>query len=308
MQSNLRSSKRSKFRANIPLFLLALPGLIYMICFNYLPMFGVIVAFKDYNYLDGIFNSQWVGFKYFKYFFASNDLAYIMRNTLLYNIVFMFLKQLLCVVVAIFLYEITHKYFLKVYQTAIILPNFISWVLVAYIGYALFSNETGLINSVLKSLGKEGISWYSEPKYWPGILTFFEMWKGVGMGCIIYYAALMGVDESLFEAASIDGANRVQQIIKISLPTILPTVCIMLILAVGGIMGGDFGLFFQVPRNSGALYPVTNVISTYTYYLFRDGNFSQSAAIGLFQNVVGLILTLGTNAIVKKVNPENAMY
>lgn len=308
MQSKLKASKQSKLRANIPLFLLALPGIVYMICFNYLPMFGVVVAFKDYNYVDGIFSSQWVGFKYFKYFFASNDIVYILRNTLLYNILFMFLKQFLCVLVAVLLYEITKKYFLKIYQTSIILPNFISWVLVAYIGYALFSNETGIVNAVLRSLGKEGISWYSEAKYWPFILTFFEMWKGVGMGCIIYYAALMGVDESLFEAASIDGANRFQQIIKISLPTILPTVCIMMILAVGGIMGGDFGLFFQLPRNSGALYPVTNVISTYTYYLFRDGNFSLSAAVGLFQNVVGLVLTLGTNAIVKKINPENAMY
>lgn len=293
-----------KIKYNLPLLLICLPAIIYLICFHYLPMFGVVIAFKDYNYFDGILGSDWVGFKYFEYFFTSNDAAVILRNTILYNVVFLFLKQFLCVLVAIFLYEISSRTMIKVYQSSILLPNFISWVLVAYIGYALFSSNTGLINSIF---GLD-ISWYGTPKYWPYILTIFEMWKGVGMGCIIYYAALMGLDSSLFEAASIDGANRFQQIVKISLPSIIPTICIMLILGVGGIMGGDFGLFYQVPRNSGALYPVTDVISTYVYRGLQNGNMSQTAAVGLFQSVVGLILVLITNTTVKKINSENAMF
>lgn len=302
------SPLKTKLRNNIPLAFMALPGIIYLICFSYLPMFGVVIAFKDYNYVDGIFGSSWAGLKYFKYFFASNDAAVVIRNTLLYNVLFLFLKQFLCVFVALMLYEVTSKRCLKAYQTSIILPNFISWVLVAYIGYALFSSDTGLLNALRNTFGMSDIQWYSEPKYWPAILTIFEMWKGVGMGCIIYYAALMGVDSSLYEAAAIDGANRFKQIITISIPCILPTICILLIMGVGGIMGGDFGLFYQVPRNSGALYPVTDVISTYTYRGLQMGNLSQSSAVGLFQNVVGLVLTLSTNAVVKKVNPDNAMF
>ena len=273
-----------------------------------MPMFGVVIAFKDYNYVDGILGSPWVGFEHFKFFFESNEAALLLRNTILYNVLFILLGTFLKVLVAILLYEITSMVALKAYQTSIILPNFISWVLVAYIGYALFSSETGMLNAILNNLGKQDIQWYSEPKYWPYILTIFEMWKGVGMGCIIYYAALMAVDKSLYEAAEIDCANRFKQITSISIPTILPTICILLITSVGGILGGDFGLFFQLPRNSGALYPVTDVISTYVYRGLTSGEMSSTAAIGLFQNAVGLVLTLGTNLFVKKVNPENAMF
>jgi len=303
-----KNSLTTKIKANIPLAIMCLPTLAYVICFCYLPMFGVIIAFKDYNYVDGILGSPWVGFEHFKFFFESNEAAVLLRNTILYNVLFIILGTFLKVLVAILLYEITSKVALKAYQTTIILPNFISWVLVAYIGYALFSSETGMFNAILKNMGNEAIQWYSAPKYWPYILTIFEMWKGVGMGCIIYYAALMGVDRSLYEAAEIDGANRFKQITNISIPTILPTICILLIMSVGGILGGDFGLFYQLPRNSGALYPVTDVISTYVYRGLQAGDMGSTAAIGLFQNAVGLVLTLGTNLFIKKVNPENAMF
>ena len=306
---NLAQSKLgTRIRNNIPLAIMCLPALAYIICFNYLPMFGVVIAFKDYNYVDGILGSPWVGFEHFKFFFESNEAAVLLRNTILYNVLFIILSTFLKVLVALFLYEITSRVFLKSYQTAIILPNFISWVLVAYIGYALFASETGMLNSILRSMGDKPIQWYSEPKYWPFILTIFEMWKGVGMGCIIYYAALMGVDKSLYEAAEIDGANRLKQITNISIPTILPTICILLIMSVGGILGGDFGLFYQLPRNSGALYPATDVISTYVYRGLQSGDLGRTAAIGLFQNFVGLVLTLGTNLFIKKFNPENAMF
>ena len=303
-----KNALRTRIVNNIPLAIMCLPAAIYMFCFCYMPMFGVVIAFKDYNYVDGILGSPWVGFEHFKFFFESNEAALLLRNTILYNVLFILLGTFLKVLVAILLYEITSRVALKAYQTSIILPNFISWVLVAYIGYALFSSETGMLNAILNNLGKQDIQWYSEPKYWPYILTIFEMWMGVGMGCIIYYAALMAVDKSLYEAAEIDGANRFKQITSISIPTILPTICILLIMSVGGILGGDFGLFFQLPRNSGALYPVTDVISTYVYRGLTSGEMSSTAAIGLFQNAVGLVLTLGTNLFVKKVNPENAMF
>ena len=248
----------------------------YIVIFNFLPMFGVVIAFMDFNPVD-MFDSTWAGLKYFKFFFESNDIATVLRNTLLYNLVFIFLKQFLS-------------------------------VLVAYIGFALFSHENGIMNSVITAMGGEPIYWYAEPKYWPFILTIFEMWKTVGMGCIVYYAALMGLDESLFEAARLDGANKFQQIKFISLPSILPIICVMLIMALGGVMGGDFGLFYQLPMESSTLYSVTDVLGTYQQRGLQAGNMSQTAAVGLFQAVVGLVLVLVTNTVVKKLNPDNAMF
>ena len=279
----------------------------YIVIFNFLPMFGVVIAFMDFNPVD-MFDSTWAGLKYFKFFFESNDIATVLRNTLLYNLVFIFLKQFLSVLVALGLYEVTSRKTLKVYQTSLILPNFISWVLVAYIGFALFSHENGIMNSVITAMGGEPIYWYAEPKYWPFILTIFEMWKTVGMGCIVYYAALMGLDESLFEAARLDGANKFQQIKFISLPSILPIICVMLIMALGGVMGGDFGLFYQLPMESSTLYSVTDVLGTYQQRGLQAGNMSQTAAVGVFQAVVGLVLVLVTNTVVKKLNPDNAMF
>lgn len=298
----------SKIGYNAALLLLGLPAIIYLFLFSYLPMFGVIIAFKDYNYIDGIWGSPWAGMEHFEYFFSSNDAGRIIPNTILYSLGFLFLKQALCILVAILLYELSNRIYIKTYQTAILLPNFISWVLVAYIGFTLFSHQHGILNSIIESLGGTKIEWYAEPKYWPAILTIFEMWKGVGMGCILYYAALMALDVSLFESAMLDGANRFQQIIHISIPSLMPTLIILLILGIGGIMGGDFGLFYQIPRNSGPLYPVTDIISTYTYRGLTSGNLSQSSAVGLFQSVCGMIMVVATNAITKKVSPENSLF
>lgn len=298
---------RSRVRYNLPLCLLALPAVVYVLLFNYLPMFGVVIAFMDFNPFD-MFRSEWVGWENFRYIFESNDIFRVIRNTLLYNLVFIFLRQFLSVLVALGLYEITSRKALKLYQTTLILPNFISWVLVAYIGFALFSHQNGIFNSIIEAFGGERIMWYAEPKYWPVILTVFEMWKNVGMGCIVYYAALMGLDESLFEAARIDGANKFQQIVRISIPSILPIICVMLIMALGGVMGGDLGLFYQLPMDSGALYPVTDVMATYQQRGLQAGNYGQTAAVGLFQSLVGLVLVITTNTVVKKLNPDNAMF
>ncbi len=298
----------SKLGYNAALLLLGLPAIIYLFLFSYLPMFGVVIAFKDYNYIDGIWGSPWAGLAHFDYFFSSSDATRIIPNTVLYSLVFLFLKEALCIVVAILLYELSSRIYIKTYQTAILLPNFISWVLVAYIGFTLFSHQHGIFNSMIESLGGTGIEWYAEPKYWPVILTIFHMWKSVGMGCILYYAALMALDVSLFESAMLDGANRFQQIIYISIPSLMPTLVILLILGIGGIMGGDFGLFYQLPRDSGPLYPVTDIIATYTYRGLASGNLSQSSAVGLFQSVCGTIMVITTNAITKKISPENSLF
>ena len=298
---------KNVFKQNIAFFLLSVPAIVWVICFHYLPMFGVVISFKDYNYTDGIFGSPWVGLKYFEYFFSSKDLSVIMRNTLSYQLFFLLTGQIAPVFIALCLYEVNKKS-AKAYQTMMIMPHFISWVLVAYIVYALLSHETGIINSIVKSLGGETIMWYSEPKYWPVILILFNFWKDTGMSSVLYYATLCSIDSSLFEAAAIDGANRFKQIIHISIPAIIPTVCILMIMAVGGLISGDFGLFYQLPRNSGALYSVTDIMATYTYRLLQDGNLSYGSAVGLFQCVVGSALVLTANRIVKKINHENAMF
>lgn len=305
----LRKVQKSRLlKRNIPLIALALPGFLNVLLFTYLPMFGVIIAFKDYSYRRGIFGSEWVGFKHFEFFFSSNDAAIVIRNSILYSIGFHIISTFFSILVALLLYEIRSKMALKVYQTVTIIPYFISWVLVAYIGFALFSNSYGILNTIIATFGGTPIEWYAEPKYWPFILAFFHVWKGTGMSCIIYYATLMGIDPSLFEAAKIDGANKWQSIIHVSIPSLIPVVSIVSIMAVGAIMGGDFGLFYQVPRNSGALYSVTDIIATYTYRGLQAGNMSQTAAVGLFQSVVGLVLVFVTNLTIRKVSPENSLF
>ena len=276
--------------------------------FQYVPMFGVVIAFKDYSYLDGIIGSEWVGFKYFKFFFESNDATIVIRNSLLYQIWFHTIGTVCAIGVALLLNNISSKRTLKVYQTSIIIPYFISWVLAAYVGYALFSNRFGILNTMLTSLGGSPIDWYAEPKYWPAILTIFHLWKNIGMNCVIYYATLIGIDPALYEAAKIDGANSRRIFWSVTLPHLVPIICVMSILAIAAIMGGDFGLFYQMPRNSGALYDVTDIINTYVYRGLQAGDMSQTAAVGLFQSVVGMVLVLVTNTTIRKVSPENAMF
>ena len=296
------------FKNNFELLILTIPALLGFFIFNYLPMFGVVLAFKEYNYRDGIFGSPWIGFENFKFFFESQDAWRVARNTVAYNATFIVVGIFSAVVIALLLYELSNRICIKVYQTAIILPRFLSWVIVSYITYILLNPKIGVFNQVLVWMGKEPIQWYAETKYWPVILTLTNIWKNVGLDSIIYFAALMGVDQELYEAAKIDGANRVKQIIHISIPSILPVMTILFVLAVGNIFGGDFGLFYQVSRDVGVLYPVTDIIPTYVFRGLTSGSYSMSTAVGLFQSVVGLILVVATNWIVKKIEPENSLF
>lgn len=298
-----------QFRQFIPLYLLILPGAIYLFINNYIPMTGIIVAFKDYSKKKGIFGSDWCRLENFEYLFK-NDAAEIIRNTLLYNIVFIALGMVVGVTLAILITDVASKRAKKVYQSTIMFPFLISIVIVSYIVFAFFSVENGMINnSILEPLGKEAVKWYSEPKYWPFILTFVNLWKGCGYGTLIYIAGITGIDNSYYEAAKLDGATKWQQIRKITLPCLVPSIITMTMLNIGRIFCSDFGLFYQVPQNSGALFSVTNTIDTYVYRaLMSAGGIGRSAAAGFFQSVVGFVLVITVNSLVRKFSKENAMF
>lgn len=300
--------RRRLFRENLTLFLLALPGLFFLILFNYVPMGGVIIAFKKYVPLKGILGSKWVGLKNFEFFFKSQDAVRTIRNTLMYSTTFLILDLILGVLMALLLYHLRSRRALKIYHTIILLPRFLSIIIISFIVYAILSPSYGVLNRILVAFGGERIQWYSEARYWPVILTIVHCWAFVGAGCLYYYAALMAVDESLFEAATIDGANTIQKDWYVAIPSLIPIMVIMTILGIGGLFSGDMGLFYQVPKNQGILYETTDIVNTYTYRAMLDGTLEKSAAVGLFQSLIGLILVLGTNAIVRKISPEHSMF
>lgn len=302
-----------RFRNNKELLLLTIPGAIWFLVFAYLPMFGVIVAFKRWRIHGGFFeslmNSKWVGFDNFKFLFQSSDAWLITKNTVLYNLVFIILGIVLPVTLAILLNELLNKKLAKFYQSSMFLPYFLSWVVVSYCLYAFLSPEKGYVNGILQSMGGKGISWYTEPKYWPFIIIFMSQWKAVGYGTVVYLASICGIDKSYYEAAMIDGASKFQQIKYITVPLLKPVMIIMFITSIGGMFRGDLGLFYQLPKDSGALYPVTNVIDTYVYRgLMNLGDIGMSSAASLYQSFVGLILIVTSNAIVRKVDEENAFF
>lgn len=305
--------RMKRFRNNKELLLLTIPGAIWFLVFAYLPMFGVIVAFKRWRIHGGFFeslmNSKWVGFDNFKFLFQSSDAWLITKNTVLYNIVFIILGIVLPVTLAILLNELLNKKLAKFYQSSMFLPYFLSWVVVSYCLYAFLSPEKGYVNGILQSMGGKGISWYTEPKYWPFIIIFMSRWKAVGYGTVVYLASICGIDKSYYEAAMIDGASKFQQIKYITVPLLKPVMIIMFITSIGGMFRGDLGLFYQLPKDSGALYPVTNVIDTYVYRgLMNLGDIGMSSAASLYQSFVGLILIVTSNAIVRKVDEENAFF
>lgn len=307
----MTKAKKKKIRWGhvLPMYLMILPGLVYLICNNFLPMFGIIIAFKDYSFRKGLLASDWAGFDNFKYLFASDTAWTIIRNTVLYNVVFIILGTVISVAVAILLNEITKKKLQTVYQTIILLPFLISWVVVSYLVFAFLSAESGLFNTVLTSLGLNKVNWYTEPQYWPFILTFVNIWKGTGYSVIIYLSTLVGISGEYFEAAKIDGATKWQQIRYITLPLLKPTVITLTILSVGRIFASDFSLFYQVPKNSGALYSTTQTIDVYVYNaLMQNSDYGMSSAASVFQSIVGFVLVMVTNTIVRKTEKDSALF
>ena len=300
--------KRAKLKRFIPIYIMMLPGLIYLFINNYMPLPGLVIAFKQYNAKFGIFGSKFIGFKNFEYLFKTSDAWVITRNTILYNVAFIIVNTVMAIMVAVILSELNGKR-KKVYQSVILLPNLISSVIIGYLVFAFFSIENGFANNtILPLLGKEPIDWYSEPKYWPFIIIFVSAWKSIGYNCIVYLATIMGFDRSYYESALVDGATRWKQFTYITLPLLKPTIIMLTLMAVGRIFYSDFGLFYQVPMNQGALYSVTNTIDTYVYRgLLQLGNISMSAAAGLYQSIVGFILVLGANMLVRKFDKDSAL-
>ncbi|MGO4950767.1 MULTISPECIES: ABC transporter permease subunit [Paenibacillus] len=302
--------RMNKTKKYFVLFLMMVPGLAYLIINNYLPLFGIIIAFKDYNYSQGIFRSEWIGLENFEYLFKTTDAYIITRNTILYNGGFIILNLIVGVSIAIFLNEIKNRFMSRFYQTAILMPYLISMIIVGYLVFALLSLETGFINkTILPWLGISDISWYSEAKYWPYILTIVHIWKSAGYLCVIFLATIVGIDNEYYEAAKLDGATTWQQIRTITIPLLMPVVTIMTLLQIGRIFYSDFGLFYQVPLNAGALQSTTNVIDTYVYRsLMTLGDIGMSSAAGLYQSIVGCVLVFISNYIVRKINKDNAMF
>ena len=305
-----KGKKKNALKEYWPLYLMMLPALLYLLINNYIPMAGMVIAFKKLNFAKGIWASPWAGLKNFKFLFASKDAWIITRNTLLYNVAFILVNMVVGIAIAILITEVRNTKLKKVYQSAILLPFLMSMVILSYIVYALLSAENGLVNnSILPLFHMDPIQWYQEPKYWPVILIIANCWKGVGYGCLIYIASLIGIDPSFYEAARLDGASKWQEITKITLPSLVPTIITLLLLSIGRIFYSDFGLFYQVPMNSGVLFPTTNVIDTYVYRaLIEQGNISMSSAAGVYQSLVGFCVVMLSNWIVRKVDKDQALF
>ncbi len=296
--------------------LMSLPAIIWFICFCYLPMFGICFAFKRFTPKPGEFlfknlfvNSPWVGLENFSFLLRSSDMPGIIRNTLFYNCFFIILGIAIPVFIAIFLTEIHSVRFKGFIQTVMVLPYFLSWVIVGYLVYAFLATNEGQVNHLMGMFGMEGIQWYQSPGYWRVILIITELWKSVGYAMIIYLCAVTAIDRSLYEGAVLDGATFLQRVRYITLPHLRPTICTVFILRIGTILNSDFGLFYQVPMDSGSLQSVTQTLDVYVYKaLMQQANFSFSAAASLLQSIVGFILLLITNMIIKAIDSDSSLF
>ncbi len=303
-------SKKKKISVNWALYLMLVPGFLYMLFNNYIPMTFTVIAFKKFNFQKGIWGSEFNGLENFKSLFSTRDSWIILRNTIGYNLVFIVVSLLIGLTLAILLDELASRRGKRLYQMSYLTPYMISITVVSYIVYAFLSTETGFINNgILKILGKDKISWYSQPKYWPFILVAVNQWKWLGYNTIIYYSSVISIDSGYYEAATIDGAARFQRIWYITIPLIRSTIITMTLLQLGSIFRTDFGLFYQVPMDSSALMNVTNTIDTYVYRGIKSvGTLGMSSAAGLYQSVVGFVLILVMNGIVRRIDKESAIF
>lgn len=299
-----------KVKDSRTLILMCLPAIIFFVIFAYCPMPGAYIAFTDFNYKSGIFASKFIGFDNFKFLVESGSLWLLTRNTILYNFVFIVLGNALQIFVAILLNEVKNKMFKKVTQTIMFLPYFISAVLVALLAFNILNSDFGFMNGVIKFFGGDPIKVYSMPNAWPAIMVIVTLWQQTGYGSIVYFASICGIDSSIMEAAEVDGANILQRIRYIILPSLKPTAIILFLFAIGGIMKGNFGLFYNlVGSSNSALFPTTDIIETYVYRtLMNNFNFANSTAVGLYQSVFGFVIVIVCNWIVKKFDEEYGLF
>jgi putative aldouronate transport system permease protein len=313
MPSQGRTLRRGGFlkdlQSNRIYLLLLLPAVLYVLIFCYIPMGGIVIAFKNYNYSSGILGSAWVGLKNFRFLAISNKLWTLTRNTLAYNFVFIVVGMFLEVSFAVIINEMRCKWFKKTFQSFIFLPFFISWVVATAIIQTLLDYDSGLLTRMVESLGGNMVNIYTTASPWPYLLVFFRMWKGVGYGSIIYLSAITGIDQEMYEAAEIDGANSWQKVFRITLPNLIPTMVIMFLLAVGQIFRGDFGMFYQMVGNNGVLLETADILDLYVYRAMSSGtNLGMSAAAGLYQSVLCFATILTVNFIVKKIQPDYTLF
>ena len=305
-----KTQKRELIKRNIPLLMMATPAVILMIMFNYIPMFGTVLAFKNYSVRKGIWGSDWAGefgLDNFKYIFRSGEIAVTIRNTILYHLAFTITVMASGILLGILLYWVKSKRLARFYQETIQLPYLTSFAVMGCVVYILLKADGGLLNTFIEQTGGNAIAWYTEPKYWPLIIILVNLWFGAGIKSIYFYSAFLSIDKSLFEAGDMDGARWYHKIFNIMLPSIAPTICILLITDLGQIMSANFSLFYSLTMDSSSLYSVTDVISTYEYRGLTMGNFGTTAALGLFTSIVTVICTLSINKVVKKINPDNAL-
>ena len=312
MDNRKKNKTKKNWSHYLPFYLMFLPGFVYLLINNYIPLYGLQLAFKSFSFKKGITGSKWVGLKNFEFLFKTNDAFIMIRNTIGYNVLWIIIGVVFGVSVAILFNEIRGKMAKKIYQTAILLPYLMSMVVVAYLVYAFLATDTGLVNNaIVKGLmGKsKGIAWYGEPKYWPFILTFVQQWKQIGFGMLLYLSTIVGIDKSYYEAAMLDGATKWQQIKLITLPLLKPTIIMLMILNIGQIFRSDFGLFYQVPMNQGVLYSATQTIDTYVYRaLLQTPNYGMSAAASFLQSIVGFVFIVAANAIVRKIDENSSLF
>lgn len=299
-----------KLKRFIPFYIMMIPGLTYLFINNYIPLTGLQLAFKKFKYNEGIFNSPWVGMKNFSFLFKTNDAWVLFRNTLGYNLLFLVINTVLAIAVAILLNEVRSAFVRKMSQTVVLIPFLLSYVVISYIVYALLGQSGGMVNnSILKPIGMEPVSWYTKPKYWPLILTLVQAWKAFGYNSIIYYATIIGFDKSLYEAAAVDGAGVWKRILFITMPMLKATVITLTLMSIGRMFYSDFGLFYQVPMNSGMLQKATTTIDTYVYRgLMESNDIGRAAAAGFLQSILGFVTVLTANTVVRKMESENALF
>jgi putative aldouronate transport system permease protein len=289
--------------------MMSLPAVLVLFIFAYLPMFGIIIAFKEYRFDKGILGSDWIGLTNFKFLFGSDVAWRITRNTLVMNLLFIVTGTITNIIVALMMNEVQGKLRTKFYQSFMFLPHFLSWVVVGYFAFAFLSLDSGILNKILAAFGADSVAWYREPDGWPAILVIVTLWKGVGYGSLFYLAIMLGINPEYYEAAKIDGAGKLQQVWYITMPHLVPVIIILTLFAVSGIFRADFGLFFNVTRDQAALYPTTDVIDTFVYRALRQMNdLGMSAAAGVYQSVVGFVLVLTVNWLVRRVDPDKALF
>lgn len=308
-EGGLVANFRYDLKNNKGLLGLTLPAVAWFLVFAYAPMLGLVIAFQKYSPAKGIFGSEFVFLDNFRFFFGSQDFVRVTVNTLLLNTLFILATNFVAILMAIALSEIKNKYFKKVSQSVIILPHFISWTVVALLIEAFLKTEGGFVNNILAAFGAEPIKFMQTPELWPAILTILRVWQGAGYSSIVYLAAITGFDQSMYEAARVDGATRLQCITRITLPLLRPTIVLLLLMAVGKIFNGDFGMVYAIVGNNTLLYPTTDIIDTYVYrQLMEQSNMGMSSAVGLWQSIMGFIMVVIMNKVTKKIDSDSALF